>query len=403
MYNLSTVFRFEVTRALKKKSFWILSLLFPVLIAAVGGVVFFSNKATEEAASESQNQKFSIVITDESGLIDRGLAEAYGAELVETKAAGLGLVKSEAYDAYFFYPQDITTEPVEIYGQDVGIFDNGRYDAVAQALLSQSVTPQVDASQTAVLRGQVQFQNTTYREGEVYDGIRQLIAPGFFLVLFYLLIVTFGNQMLTSTTEEKENRVIEMILTTVRARTLIIGKILSLTVLGLIQSAIVVVPVIIGYLMFRDQLQLPALDLSSIPFDWIRILFAFAIFFVSFMLFTGLLVTIGSATPTAKEAGGFFGAVIMLTFGPLYAAPLFISSPESSIVQFLSYFPFTAPIPLMLRNAVGNLEYWQAAIAIAILLATTLLVLSIAVRVFRYGAIEYSRKLSLKEILSPRD
>lgn len=403
MHNLSTVFKFEVARAIKKRSFWILSLLFPFLIAAVGGVIFFSNKATSEAAMESQNQKFSIVVTDDSGLLDRDLLSAFDAEIVASKDVGLEYIKTGAYDAYFYYPADIVTQPVEVYGQDVGLFDNGRYDAVAQALLSQSVTPQVGESKAAVLRDKVQYESITYRQGVEYDGIKQLVAPGVFLVLFYILIVTFGNQMLTSTTEEKENRVIEMILTTVRARTLIVGKILSLIVLGFVQSTIVVLPIIIGYLLFHDRLQLPSFDLTSIPLDWLRIGVAFVIFAVSFLLFTGLLVTIGAATPTAKEANSFFGAVVLLIFGPLYAAPLFISSPESGIVQFLSFFPFTAPIPLLLRNAVGNLEYWQAGVAIIILLVATIFVLGIAVRVFRYGALEYSRKLSLREILLPRD
>lgn len=403
MHNLATVFKFEVIRTVKKKTFWIMSLLFPVLIVAVGGVVYFSNQATSDAVMKSQNQSFSIVITDKSGLIDPKIAATYGAAEVRDKQAGLDLIKSGEFDAYFYYPDDITSKSVEVYGQDVGIFDNGRYDAVASALLSQSVEPQVDISRTAVLRGQVQFASTTYRDGVEYDSIMQLVVPGMFLVLFYILIVTSGNQMLTSTTEEKENRVIEMILTTVRARTLIVGKILSLIVLGLFQSAVVVLPIIIGYILFHDRLHLPAYDLVSIPLDWIRISIAFVLFFVSFMLFTGLLVTIGAATPTAKEAGSFFGAVIMLVFGPLYAAPLFVSSPDSGIVQFLSYFPFTAPIPLLLRNAVGNLELWQAGVAITVLIITTILVLRIAVRVFRYGVLEYGRKLSFKEIFTPRD
>lgn len=91
---------------------------------------------------------------------------------------------------------------------------------------------------------------------------------------------------------------------------------------------------------------------------------------------------------------------MILIFGPLYAAPLFLSSPDSPIVQFLSYFPPTAPIPLMLRNAVGNLEYWQAGLASLLLLVTTVVILMIAVRVFRQGALEYNRKLSFKEIFA---
>ena len=92
---------------------------------------------------------------------------------------------------------------------------------------------------------------------------------------------------------------------------------------------------VLGYLLFHDRMSLPGLDLSQIPFDWLRIGVGAVIFMAGFLLFTGLLVTIGAATPTAKEAGGFFGIVMILIFGPLYAASLFVSSPHAGIVQFL--------------------------------------------------------------------
>ena len=399
MHNLSTVINFEVIRTLKKKSFWIMSLMFPVAIAAVIGIIYFSNQATSEAANSASSQAFSIALTDKSGLIEPALIEGFKAKTANSKAEGMAAVKSGKVEAYFYYPKNLS-DGVEVYGQDVGLFDNSRYQSVAELLLNQSVAAAVDPSTTAVLRGDIKFQQTTYRDGSVYDGIKQMIAPGIFLVLFYLLIATFGNQMLTSTTEEKENRVIEMILTTVEARTLVVGKILSLIMLGMLQATIVITPVIAAYLLLRDQLALPVVDITNLPLDPARIAVAAVLFVVSFLLFTGILVTIGAATPTAKEAGGFFGVVMILIFGPLYAAPLFLSSPESPVVQFLSYFPLTAPIPLMLRNAVGNLEYWQAGIAVVLLLVTTVIILGIAVRVFRQGALEYSRKLSFKEIFA---
>jgi ABC-2 type transport system permease protein len=116
------------------------------------------------------------------------------------------------------------------------------------------------------------------------------------------------------------------------------------------------------------------------------------------MLFIGLLVAIGAAVPTAKEASGAIGAVMLLLFGPLYAASLFISSPDQPLVRFLSYFPLTAPIPLLLRNAAGTITWGEILIGAGILIISAILVIRIAVRVFQHGALEYSRKLSLKEI-----
>lgn len=398
MHNLSTVIQFEITRTLKKKSFWIMALAFPLMFGVIFTIIFFSNTTAENAAKDSEKQQFSIIYKDDSGQISSQVAGALGAKTVSSKAEGIDKVKNGSVDAFFYYPSTLGKDKVDVYGKDVGLFDNGRYSAVAKVILEQSASTTVDANVRTILSGAVTYGTELYKDGALYDGFKQLIAPGIFLVLFYILIAMFGNQMLTSTTEEKENRVIEMILTTIEARTLIIGKIISLNVLALIQTVLILTPTIIAYVALREKLSLPSLDLTNIPLDPTRIAIGLAVFVISFMLFTGLLVTIGAATPTAKEAGGFFGAVMMLIFGPLYAAPLFVSSPGSVFVQVLSYFPLTAPIPLLLRNAVGNLKVYEAAIAIVILAITSFIVLKIAVRVFRYGVLEYSRRLSFKEI-----
>lgn len=400
MHNLGTVIWFEVVRTLKKKTFWLFSLGFPLIIGAVFGIVYLSNQATEDALEDLSKDSFSFVVRDNSGLVNPDLVAALGGDMVggaaidETRRQ----VISGDIDALIVYPGDLSSAPIALYAEDVGIFNNSRYQSVAELLLKQSVAQNVSTSEASVLSGTLNYESTTYRDGEVYDPLRDMIAPGLFLVLFYFLLATFGNQMLTSTIEEKENRVIEMILTTVKARTLVVGKIISLVGLGFLQTLIVLVPVLVAYALVGSNLDLPSVNLSDLPLDPARILLGAIIFVVSFLLFTGLLVTVGAAMPTAKEASSFFSIVVVLIFGPLYASPLFISSPESPVVKVLTLFPLTAPIPLMLRNAVGNLELWEAVAGIGILLITTVFVLAIAVRVFRQGALEYGRKLTAREI-----
>jgi ABC-2 type transport system permease protein len=400
MHNLGTVIRFEISRTLKKKSFWISALSLPVIAAFIGLIIFFSNKTTDEQAQQLSKEEFSIGVTDESGLIAPQLLSAVKAQTINNPEEGRQAVKSDKLDAYFYYPKDVSKDQVKVYGQNVGLFENSRYQAVAEQLLQQSTATTTDPSIQKILKGDVNFATTTYTaDGNEDKGFMNLIAPGLFLILFYFMIATFGNQMLTSVTEEKENRVIEMILATIKPTTLLVGKLFSLIILALIQMVVILVPIIVGYFALRHQLTLPSIDLSQIPLDPMRITLGAVVFLVSFLLFAGILMTIGAAMPTAKEAGGFFGGALALLFGPLYAAPLFITAPESIIVQVLSYFPLTAPIPLLLRNAVGNLTVTEAAIATALLVVTTAAVIAIGVRIFRFGALEYSRKLSVKEIV----
>ena len=399
MHNLGTVTRFEIARTLKKRSFWIAALAVPVIVAAVGAIIFFSNKTTSTESQNLANEHYSLGVTDSSRLISPRLLTAVGASRVADKHAGIEAARTGKLDAYFYYPSDVSKQPVEIYGKEVGIFKDSRYEELAKQLLVQSAAGKTDPSIHAILQDKVDFSAVTYTDGVQDKGFLKLIAPGIFLILFYFMIATFGNQILTSVTEEKENRVIEMILATIKPTTLLVGKLFSLIVLALIQMLVILVPIICGYFIFKDQLSLPSLDLSALPLDPVAIGLGAAIFIVSYLMYTGILMTLGAAVPTAKEAGGFFGAIMAFTFGPLYAAPLFISAPHSLIVQVLSYFPLTAPIPLLLRNAVGNLEVIPALISLALLVGTTVFAISIGVRIFRFGALEYSRKLSVKEVL----
>ena len=402
MHNLGTVFKFETIRVLKKPTFWLMALGFPLMFAALYGIMFWSQSTTMQAAKELEKQEFSLAVTDDSKLVRPELLMAAKTKTVESKEAGINDVKNGKIDAYIYFPKDISKQKVEVYGKDVGLFQNGKYGAVAQSLLSQSVASSVSQAQVAILQNKVQLSSTTYLDGKEHGGINEMIAPGLFLVIFFMLITFFGNQMLTSSTEEKENRTVEMLLTMVKTDTLITGKILSLMVLALIQMLVIILPVAAGYLAFGSKLQLPNMDLSLLVFDPVRIGLALVIFLASFMMFTGMLVTLGAMMPTAKEASQWFGLVIMLIFGPFYGITAFVSFPDSPFVKFLSLFPFTAPIPLLLRNAVGNLPAWEGLLGAALLIVAAVFVLWLAVRTFRYGAMSYDSKLSLSALRMKR-
>ena len=402
MHNLGTVFKFETIRVLKKPTFWLMALGFPLMFAALYGIMFWSQSTTMQAAKELEKQEFSLAVTDDSKLVRPELLMAAKTKTVESKEAGINDVKNGKIDAYIYFPKDIGKQKVEVYGKDVGLFQNGKYGAVAQSLLSQSVASSVSQAQVAILQNKVQLSSTTYLDGKEHGGINEMIAPGLFLVILFMLVTFFGNQMLTSSTEEKENRTVEMLLTMVKTDTLITGKILSLMVLALIQMLVIILPVAAGYLAFGSKLQLPNMDLSLLVFDPVRIGLALVIFLASFMMFTGMLVTLGAMMPTAKEASQWFGLVIMLIFGPFYGITAFVSFPDSPFVKFLSLFPFTAPIPLLLRNAVGNLPMWEGLLGVALLIVAAVFVLWLAVRVFRYGAMSYDSKLSLSALRMKR-
>lgn len=403
MHNLGTVFKFEFIRTIKKPSFWISVLAFPLLFIALIAILYFSGETADKAAEDAANERFSIGITDDSGYINQALATQFGASLVDSKTTGIERVRDGQLDAFFYYPESPAKDTVEVYGQDVGLAKNGRYEQVAILLLQEAVNAQVGSEElVALLRQTPAIDVTTYDNGAESAGLQKVLAPGLFLVLFYIVIVLLAGQMLASTTEEKENRVIEMILTTIQARTLIIGKILAIVALGMLQVAVVATPAILAYVFFRDTLNVPSLDLSTVQFELWPILIGAALFVGGFMLFTGILVAIGAAVPTAKEANNFFGVVILMMVVPFYASATIVADPSQTIVKVLSFFPVTSPITLMLRNAVGNLSTLEVVAGLVIVFVSGIIAITVAIRTFRYGTVEYSRRIGLKEMFSRR-
>lgn len=402
-HNLSTVIGFEFFRTVKKRRFWITTLAIPVALAMVFALVILSNQSTSTTAKAQKSAHLSFTYTDDSGLVTDTLAATYGGTKTTDGARAITEVKAGTADAYFVFPADPVRQPVRVYGTDKGIFENGKYDAVAKQILIAAAQQKISSPQlTALAQGNVTIKSQTYRDGKVSGGLNAVIPPLLFLLIFYVSIILLGNQMLSSTLEEKENRVTEMILTTMNPTTLIIGKVISLFMVGLLQMLIFALPVIIGYLFFRSNLSLPDLDLSHLSFEPVPMIVGALLLLGGFILFTGTLVAVGAVMPTVKEAGPIFAALMVVIFVPFYIVSLIVSDPHALIVQIFTYFPFSAPITAMLRNGFGSLSPLESAAVITELFILGFIALRLAVHLFRYGSIEYSKKLSIRNTLRRR-
>lgn len=402
-HNLGTVIRFEFVRTVSKKRFWVGILFGPVLVAAVIALIVVSGASSDKSAAAQRNAHFSFQYTDASALIDPVMVAQLGGRLCANVSAGISAVRTGKVDAFFDYPANPAIQVVKVYGIDKGIFESGKYASVAEAILQSSVEKRIGSSTlTLISRGAVKTTTTTYKDGKVAGGFNTLIPSMLFLVIFYLMILLLGNQMLTSTLDEKENRVTEMILTTINPTNLILGKVISLVVLGTVQILVFALPFTIGYIFFRSRLSLPNINLSHLVFNPLQMTVGGLLLIGGFALFTGTLVALGAAMPTAKDAGPIFGGLITLIFIPFYIIPLVMSNSNSPVVQIFSYFPYSAPVTAMMRNAFGTLPLWQATIVIIELFVLSALVLRLGVRLFRYGSIEYTRKLSMREIFARR-
>ncbi|MEO8220075.1 MAG: ABC transporter permease [Specibacter sp.] len=402
-HNLRTVVQFEFIRTVKKRRFWIATLAIPLLLGLVFALVFASSSSTQSRTEAQKSQTLEFSYTDASALIDPTIAKAMGGKVEAEPGTAVERVKAGTLNAYFSFPASLVKDPVLVFGTDQGIFKNGSYDAVARQLVILSAQGKVGSAElTVAVQGNFSTEAQTFKDGQPSGGLDDVVPPLVFLVLFYVVIILLANQMLASTLEEKENRVTEMILTTLNPTTLVVGKVISLFMVGAVQSMVFAAPMALGYIFFREQLAMPDFDLSNLRFQLLPMVVGALLFIGGFIFFTGVLVGIGAVMPTAKDAGTVFAPVMIMLFIPFYIVAMIVSDPGSIIVQIFTFFPFTAPITAMLRNAFGSLDGVSATIVIVELFICGAVALRVAVHLFRYGSIEYSRKLSLRTAFSKK-
>ena len=402
MFNLGTVIKFEVLRAIKKPTFWVALLAVPLVY---GGLFFLGKISGEQAAQNAEKlarEEFSFEIMDESGILNQQIIESVGGKVSKNKTESIEKVKSEKLNAFYFVPKNLKDESVEIYGKFEGVNQSGKYSAVISSALKNSSLQTVDPAKLAAINGSFSAQETLYKDGKKYDILKEMLAPFLFLVVFYYIVVFLSNRMLVSTTEEKENRVTEMILTSISAKTLIVGKIISIFILGIIQIATLLVPLLIALFGFSESLGLPnaAEIFDGIVWDGPTILKSALILVFGLLSTIGFIIALGSAMPTAQEASNYFGFIIMFLMAPFFVMNLFFATEKTAVVDFLSYFPLTSPIALLLRNAIGTLSNTEAAIGIGLLAVFGVLAIWMAVRIFQFGTLSYGKKVSLKSLFA---
>lgn len=404
--NIGNVIRFEIMRNLKKPTFWIASLLLPVILVGYIALVSFLGASTESTISQGPNtSEMSLGVFDEAGyLATTSLVYPDGKtqelEVYDSKDQGVDDVKSDKLDAFYFIPADFSQKHnIESYSKPntANIFND--YSTPIRTLLSTSAATHINPEDYAVLTNSVAVDSINFSaednsEINPNEMISKMIVPIIGAALFFILVMMFGNRLTTAMVEEKENRISEIILTSINPKDLIIGKIVSLIALGFIQIAVLAIPMVLLYLFGSTQNIIPA-DIA-ITFDLYSTISTILLVILSYFLYSAMCIIVGTLVPTAKDAASFSGILMILVILPVLLFSSFMPETPGLIVYIMSYFPPSAPIALMLRNIFGTLPAWELALGLANLALFSFLSVKLAVFIFRRSAIEFSSRVNLK-------
>jgi len=226
-------------------------------------------------------------------------------------------------------------------------------------------------------------------------GMNIAISATFFF-LIYISIFVYGATIMRGVLEEKNNRIVEVIVSSVKPTTLMLGKILGIGLVGLTQYAV--------WAVLALGIALPGVASvagmgEGLPHIPVATIGAFVLFFLlGYFLYSSLYAALSAPFNTEQEAQQFVmipGMMLILTSTTWFFA---FNQPNGTLATVLSFFPFTAPLMMFMRISVQTPPLWQIATSVALLVATIVAVAWFAGRIYRVGILMYGKKPTLPEI-----
>ncbi len=236
------------------------------------------------------------------------------------------------------------------------------------------------------------------------DGSRELSsanAANIFLpfvaaFLFIFAVISSAGYLIQVVADEKENRTMEIMITSISPLELIGGKALGLMAVSLTQIGIWVLTVVVAVVVGANYIEF----LQTITIPWSLLLVVILYFLPAYALVAGLMTAIGGAVTEVTQGQQIGGILNLLFLFPLFLAVLFFSDPNSPIVVAMTLFPTTSFLTVTMRWGLTSIPLWQLVLSWLILTGTAVFTVWAAARIFRAGMLHYGQPLSLKATLA---
>ncbi|AZA58440.1 ABC transporter permease [Chryseobacterium shandongense] len=430
MNNIFLITKREFLTQVKKKSFIILTILAPILLIAFGAVIGLMFKANESHSV--------IEVVDKSGLFSNQLKSSDQLKYVFVSAADEkskieNLKDNESLDGILILPElkndnfnDLQKNTRLIVNSKIGFDTKQKIVSDIIEIIKKEKIKQLGISESQLINLDKSFTLKTINVSENNKEDSDLafgVKSGLSILLMYvtfMFIIIYGVRVMRSVLEEKNNRVVEIIISSVKPFELMMGKILGVTLVALTQFVVWITMSVIGALVLNTgfssiQKNIPGgneeltdkLDITQIAtqvshslleLNFPLIIFVFIVFFLlGYIFYSSIYAAIGSAVDNETETQQFtLFAILPLMLG-MYGSFSLMNNPDGPLGFWLSIIPFTSPVAMIARIPFG-VPAWQIALSIALLLGTTIFMIFLAGKIYRVGILMYGNKATLKEL-----
>jgi ABC-2 type transport system permease protein len=247
----------------------------------------------------------------------------------------------------------------------------------------------LDSAPTGVVRALSIAPSVEVLEpGATDPGLAYLVAFGFGIV-FFMSALTFGTTIAQSVVEEKQTRVVEILLSTVSARALLTGKVIGNSIMAFGQIIAIAVLAILGLLLTGQRVLLGGLGASVV---WFVVFFA-----IGFVMLAALFAATAAMVSRSEDIGSVTTPVTMLVMIPYFLVIFFNDNP--TVLAIMSYVPFSAPVGMPIRVFLGTAQWWEPILSLIILVATTAAAVLVGERIYRNSLLKTGARVRLQEAL----
>ena len=428
MSIITLIIKREFIAKVRNKSFIVMTFLSPLLFV---GIAFFVGYLSSMKADVKV-----VAIHDETGLFVNEFKNSEEYKYVDLSPIDLKIIKDslikESYEGLIYIPKTTNKKALENKIQYISndspsiTFIEDIQDVIAKKITAQNF--QKAKLDTLAIKNAEAKVNIELKKATGEDSLKglneiKIAIGGAFGYLIMMFIIIYGNMVMRSVIEEKTNRIVEIIISSVKPFQLMMGKIIGTSLAGILQFFIWA---IIGLtLMFSASIffGINATPTAKIPPEMLHsaqqefagtaqmyikelwnlpiatILISFVIYFIGgYFLYSSFYASIGAAVDNETDSQQFLLPIIMpLVLGVYIGFFTVINDPHGTVATVFSMIPLTSPIVMLMRIPFG-VPWWQIAISISILFGTFFFVVWFAAKIYRVGILMYGKKPTWKEL-----
>ena len=430
MNKIGLIIKREYVTRVRKRSFLILTFLAPIFMAAIYIIPVM-------LALHSNNEHLRVAVVDESHWFEERFHDTKEHTFVLMPSQPIDsvkeLVKSGVFDMALYVPPtqlnipsnaivySIRQVPMEVESYISSVMQK---EIEEQKLMAQGVDPEIVNAAKTNVNLQIMRMDEKGNEKETFTKVQFALGIGL-AMLVYMFIIFFGGQVMQGVSEEKTNRIIEVIVSSVKPFQLMMGKIIGVSLVALTQFVMWILLTGALYLGFSAYMGLSNPDILSQgtimaqeitsnditnnegvqnilqivhSIDFGTIICCFLAFFIlGYLLYATLYAAVGSLVDNNTDSQQFTLPITVPLIVAIITSFYIVNNPDGNLSLWLSMIPFTSPISMMVRIPFG-VPIWQIVLSIVLLAGTFVLMTWIAAKIYRTGILMYGKKLSYKEI-----